>query len=144
MTESAAVVKRLETMLKRQTQKLNAYGRLLEKEAEAINSLDFEKLISQQEVEQSLIQEILALDKVIVSLEKLYQSSPQVPGIESLREELTRTRQKVWAENNKNQQLAQTKLTGLKKERDQLKKHKQNPSSPYSQVPPPSLVDISY
>ena len=150
MRQITAIQKRLSLLLTRQIQKLDLYACLLEKEYTAINGMDVEKLTSQQQAEKLLIDELVALEKVIVPLEKMYQKfgTTLESDVSLLKLKFLRLRENVLARNARNRQLAEIKLADLKEERLQLRKNKLHTfaayNSPYCQPANPALVDIMH
>ncbi len=142
--ESLHILKRLRQCLLQQREKFSSYLNLLAVEEKAIISGDAEKIENHIQLEQSIVQEIFTLQQVINPLEDLY-SRAYPEGEESIPElkgSLDRLREKVLLRNESNRRLLKEQLNDLLKEIKCLKRRYRN-SSPYSNIPVPSLVDIT-
>ena len=138
-----AILKRLREMLLRQREKFQAYLSLLEQQESAIRNDEPEKLLAQAEMEQSIIEGIFTLNKVIEPLETLYQAA--YPRAEStvprLKATLEAMAQQVFAHNAKNRHLLKSRMNDLRQEISSLRSWPKA-VSPFAEVVP-SLVDIT-
>jgi hypothetical protein len=138
-----AILKRLREMLLRQREKFQAYLSLLEQQESAIRNDEPEKLLAQAEMEQSIIEGIFTLNKVIEPLETLYQAA--YPRAEStvprLKATLEAMAQQVFAHNATNRHLLKSRMNDLRQEISSLRSWPKA-VSPFAEVVP-SLVDIT-
>lgn len=140
-------------MLVRQRDKFAGYLELLEREEEAIQAGDAERLASYVELEQSVITEICVLRKVIDPLEGLYQAAyplggrlyrpTESPGeIGELKATLERMGAEVLERNARNRAALRVKVDELRLEIAALRRWP-GPRSSFAAAPDaPSLVDI--
>jgi len=141
--QKIAVLKRLREMLLRQKEKLQDYLHLLEQEEGSIVLGETEKLLSQVEMEQTIIADIFTLKRVIAPLETLYHAA--YPGREStvpaLKEALEDMGRQVMARNGRNRELLRERMDELRREITSLRTWPKA-GSPFAEVVP-SLVDIT-
>jgi len=140
---NVAVLRKLRDMLARQREKFGAYLRLLECEGDSIEKGDTEKLLSQVEMEKSLIADIFTLRKVIAPLEAIYQSSYPA-GAETTVPRLNATLDamgtEIIARNAKNRQRLRERMEELRSEIASLRAWPK--ASPYAAAAP-GLIDIT-
>jgi flagellar biosynthesis/type III secretory pathway chaperone len=141
--QRVAILKRLREMLQRQRGKFQSYLALLEKEQEAIERGDAERLLAQVEMEQSIISEIFTLKKAIAPLEDLYQAAyPErettIPGLKTTLEKMG---EQIIAHNAINRALLREKMEDLRHEVALLRAWPKR-ASPFAEAVP-SLVDIT-
>ena len=141
---NVAVLRKLRDMLSRQREKFGAYLRLLECEGDSIEQGDAEKLLSQVEMEKSLIADIFTLRKVIAPLEAIYQSSypagseATVPRLNAM---LDAMGTEIIARNAKNRQRLRERMEDLRTEIASLRAWPKA-ASPYAATAP-GLIDIT-
>jgi hypothetical protein len=142
--QNVAILKRLREMLARQREKFGSYLRLLECEGEAIEQGDSEKLLSQVEMEQSIIAEIFTLKKAIAPLESLYQAHYPA-GTEATIPKLKTTLEKMGAEilahNVRNRERLRERMDDMRREITSLRSWPKT-ASPFAEVTP-GLIDIT-
>ncbi|MGA2639402.1 MAG: flagellar export chaperone FlgN [Spirochaetia bacterium] len=142
--QNVAVLRRLRAMLARQREKFDAYLRLLECEGEAIENGDSDKLLTQVEMEQSIIAEIFTLKKVIAPLESLYQASYPAgteATIPRLKSALSEMGAEILAHNGRNRQRLRERMEDVRREITSLRSWPKT-GSPYAEVTP-GLIDIT-
>jgi flagellar biosynthesis/type III secretory pathway chaperone len=141
--ENVAVLKRLREMLSRQREKLGSYLVLLEKEKDAIQRGDSTLLLTQVEMEKSIIQDLAVLKKVIAPLSTLYQAAypASEETIPRLKATLDTMHNDVIVRNARNRQLLREKMDQLRGEISSLRAWPKD-ASPYAEVAP-GLVDIT-
>jgi hypothetical protein len=140
---NAAVLRRLREMLARQREKLGTYLRLLECEGDSIEQGDAEKLLSQVEMEKSLIADIFTLRKVIEPLQAIYHSaypSGSEGSVPRLNATLEAMGTEIIARNAKNRQRLRERMEELRTEIATLRKWPR--TSPWAAAAP-GLVDIT-
>jgi flagellar biosynthesis/type III secretory pathway chaperone len=144
IAQNVAVLTRLRDMLARQREKFASYLRLLECEEESIRKGDSEKLLSQVEMEQSIIAEIFTLKKVIAPLEVLYQAhypagtETTIPRLKSALEQMG---VEILAHNGRNRQMLKERMDDMRREIASLRSWPKA-ASPFAEVTP-GLIDIT-
>ena len=141
--QKVALLKRLREMLQRQREKFQGYLVLLEQEESSIAKGDADTLLTQVEMEKSIIADIFALKKVIEPLETLYQAAyprteQTVPRLKATLEKMS---EQVIAHNEKNRALLRARMDDLRLEIASLRAWPRV-SSGFAQ-PTPGLVDIT-
>jgi hypothetical protein len=141
--QNVAVLRRLREMLSRQRDALGAYLDLLEHEKDSIERNDTTLLLSQVEMERSVIENLESLRKVIAPLEDLYRQAypaaeQTVPRLQSSLDAMQR---EVVARNERNRQLLRDRMEELRHEITSLRGWPRE-GSPYAEVEP-TLVDIT-
>ncbi len=141
--QRVALLKRLRDMLQRQREKFQGYLSLLEQEESSIARGDAETLLTQVEMEKSIIADIFSLKKVIEPLENLYQAAyPRAEEtVPRLKATLDRMSEQVIAHNAKNRALLRARMDDLRLEIASLRAWPRGSSS-FSPVTP-GLVDIT-
>ncbi|HEY9594305.1 MAG TPA: flagellar biosynthesis protein FlgN [Spirochaetia bacterium] len=141
--QNIAVLKRLREMLSRQRDALGAYLSLLENEKASIERNDTTLLLSQVEMERSVIENLASLRKVIVPLEALYREA--YPAAEEtvprLKASLDAMQKEVIARNEHNRRLLRERMEELRGEITSLRGWPRE-GSPFTEVAP-TLVDIT-
>jgi len=121
--ERVAILRRLRTLLEQQRTKFQEYLSVLEMQESKISEEDADALIAHSELEAQIVRGIGSLQKVIVPMQKLYQSTnaasynPQeaVPVAE-IQNDLTRLQTQVLMQNEKNRELLRTHITQIKRQ----------------------------
>jgi hypothetical protein len=142
--QNVAILKRLREMLFRQREKFGSYLHLLECEGEAIEQGDSERLLSQVELEQSLIAEIFTLKKVIAPLESLYQAhypAGTEATIPKLKTTLEKMGSEIHAHNVRNRERLRERMDDMRREITSLRRWPKT-ASPFAEVTP-GLIDIT-
>jgi hypothetical protein len=139
--EKIAILKRLRDMLVRQRGRFQQYLDLLEREQDSIARGDAESLLTQVEMEQSIIAEIFTLRKVIAPLEVLYQAA--YPGTEDtvprLKAALASMGTEIAARNARNRRILKDRMDDLRAEIGALRTW---PKTAFA-APAPSIIDIT-
>jgi hypothetical protein len=148
-----AVLKRFRELLRAQRDRFREYLHVLDKQKDIIEKGRAEDLITHVELEEQIVSDIFAIQKVINPLEDMYHTltgaaspalpdaaSAELPGLKSALEAL-KTEAAVRSERNK--RLLSKRMEEL---RSEIKSLRNNPykaqRSVYSDSPPPSLIDI--
>ena len=144
ITDRVAVLKKLRDALLSQREKFRRYLTVLEHQQQDIFEEDSEKLEAHVELEQSIVREIYAVQKVIDPLQDMYrmnypQRESEIPAIE---ESLARLQERVLQRNRKNQNLLRDHMATLRHRIDDVRAVRARRSS-FSGQPTPSLVDIT-
>lgn len=142
--ERIMLLKKLKETLLCQRDKFRNYLDLLEKEEAVIIDNDMEKLEHHIQLEQSIVQEIYVIQRVINPLEDMYrvafpEKEATIPKLKISLEEL---KGMVKGRNLKNRLLLKERMENL---RLQIKNLPRNfiAVSPYANIGVPSMVDIS-
>lgn len=139
LDERVAILKRFRTLLEQQRAKFREYLNVLELQEGKINAEDAEALMAHSELEAQIVAGISSLQKVIVPMQKLYDSSkaasynPQdaIP-VELLQKDLTDLQNKVLAQNEKNRALLRTRISDIKQQMNVMKNPYRNIKSVYA------------
>lgn len=144
LDQRVRILKRLRRMLLAQRDKFRQYLGILEHEERAILERDVDRLTRHIEIEQGIVREIFALQKVIGPLDDLYREAfPDGENeIPPLRESLRHLQEQVLKRNEMNRNLLREKMDHLREQIDQLRIPKAK-KSPYGKTPPPTMVDLS-
>ena len=147
LNERVAILRRFRTLLEQQRGKFREYLTVLEKQQDSISSENTEALLAHTELEQQVVKNLMNLQKVIVPMKKMYQSS--VPDIEQDKEineiqnELTSLQERVLAQNKINRDLLRVHLDQIKMQLSNIKNPYRNLHSVYAQKQPVSqLVEV--
>lgn len=142
--ERIMLLKKLKETLLCQRDKFRNYLDLLEKEEAVIIDDDMEKLEHHIQLEQSIVQEIHVIQRVINPLEDMYRVAfPEKEAtIPELKISLEKLKDMVKGRNLKNRLLLKERMENL---RLQIKNLPRNfiAVSPYANIGVPSMVDIS-
>ena len=150
--ERVAVLKRFKILLETQRNKFQEYLNVLEKQASSIETEDAESLKIHTEIENEVVNNIKNLQKVIVPMSELYNSSSreffssqsEEKSLDDLQKELSVLKEKVQNQNEKNRALLKVKMTKIKTQIDSFKNPYRNAKSVYTkQTASPSLVEIN-
>lgn len=137
------LLKRFRLMLEQQRQKFRNYLSVLDSQEKAMEEGDIEKVSIHGEIEQSILSEILSLQKVIDPLQEMYHHN--FPGgdreITELQESLGRLQHQVLERNQatrdyliQQKDLLQQKISSLRFPRSHNKI--------YGRAPQPTMLDI--
>ncbi len=142
--ERVMLLKKLRETLLRQRDKFRNYLNLLEKEEAAIINDDMEKLEQHIQLEQSIIQEIYSIQRVINPLEDMYRVAfPEKEAtIPELKISLEKLKGMVTGRNLKNRILLKERMENLRLQIKNLPRAF-TAASPYATIGVPSMVDIS-
>lgn len=117
-----AVLKRFRVLLEQQRAKFQEYLNVLELQENKINQDDADSIIAHSDLESQIVSGINSLQKVIIPMQKLYESSSSSykhydsEPITKLQSDLSNLRTRVIAQNEKNQNLLKNRMIGLRKE----------------------------
>ncbi|MBA7536167.1 hypothetical protein ES705_28430 [subsurface metagenome] len=142
--ERVMLLKKLRETLLRQRDKFRNYLNLLEKEEAAIIDDDMEKLEQHIQLEQSIIQEIYSIQRVINPLEDMYRVAfPEKEAtIPELKISLEKLKGMITGRNLKNRNLLKERMENLRLQIKNLPRAF-TAVSPYANIGVPSMVDIS-
>lgn len=150
LDERVAILRRLRTLLEQQRTKFREYLTVLELQESKISSEDADALIAHSELETQIVAGISSLQKVIVPMQKLYQSSQAATyspkdaiPVNQLQNELSNLQIQVLKQNEKNRDLLRSHIDEIKKQMVEFKNPYRNIKSVYAEkVSTGSLVQI--
>jgi hypothetical protein len=151
LDERVAILRRFRTLLEQQRTKFREYLNVLELQESKISAEDADALIAHSELEAQIVAGIGSLQKVIVPMQKLYQSSkaatynPQdAQPVDELQNDLTKLQEQVLQQNEKNRALLRSHIVEIRKQMVELKNPYRNHNSIYAEkVKTGSLVEIN-
>ena len=138
LEERVAILRRFRTLLEQQRAKFQEYLTVLEKQEDSINAEDTNAIIHHAELEQEVVQGIRNLQKVIVPMNELYNSSAKGTHEEadrtlaSIQGELNRLQSRVLEQNQKNRELLKCHLIQIRAQLDSFKNPYRNLKSVYA------------
>lgn len=138
LNERVAILRRFRTLLEAQRQKFKDYLDVLEKQENYIEHDNTEALAAHAELEQEIVKGISNLQKVIVPMSEMYDSTRGAirdsdrKSVETIQKDLSRLQGKVLEQNEKNRELLRTHLIQLRTQIDGLKNPYRNVSSVYA------------
>ncbi len=138
LEERVAILRRFRTLLEQQRAKFQEYLTVLEKQENSIEAEDTNAIISHAELEQQVVAGIRNLQKVIVPMSELYNSSAKGTHEESdkvlasIQGELNRLQSKVLEQNQKNRELLKSHLIQIRAQLDNFKNPYRNVRSVYA------------
>lgn len=114
-----AILNRFKSLLQEQREKFSQYLFVLEKQENEIEKSNVEAIVQHKEIENSIIENILNVQKVIEPIEKMYYIvNPEASDVDvtRLKDDLGRLQEAVLMQNEKNQTMLQTKMSELNQE----------------------------
>lgn len=138
LEERVAILRRFRTLLEQQRAKFQEYLTVLEKQEDSITAEDTNAIIHHAELEQQVVQGIRNLQKVIVPMSELYNSSAKGTHEEadktlaSIQGELNRLQSRVLEQNQKNRELLKCHLIQIRAQLDNFKNPYRNLKSVYA------------
>lgn len=150
LEERIAILRRFRTLLEQQRTKFREYLNVLEQQESKISAEDADALIAHSELEAQIVAGIGSLQKVIVPMQKLYQSSnaasynptDAVP-VDELQNDLAKLQQQVLIQNERNRALLRSHITDIKRQLNDFQNPYRTIKSVYSEkVSTGSLVQI--
>lgn len=141
--ERVQLLKRFRTMLEEQRKKFRSYLQVLDHQEKAAEAGDADRMVQYAEMEQTILGQILSMQKVIDPLQDLYHDS--FPGgdreISELQQSLVRLQAKVMEKNEETRAFLQRKKEELA-ERIKSLRIPQSKRSVYANSQTPSLLDM--
>lgn len=146
ISKRVAVLNRLKALLEQQRLAFREYLTVLEKQEKSISSENTEYILQHTDLEQSILDTIVTIQKVIDPLEYMYTDLYKDTGdsdIPRLTTDLNDLRQKVLSQNEKNRALLQTYTTGLRQQLASLHRPYAHKESIYADMEDSAaLVDL--
>lgn len=141
--ERVAILKRFRSLLEQQREKFREYLASLEAQESCIELNDTSALLAHAELEQQVVANIASLQKVIVPMNELYNSSNAASvsaeadeSVRKVQDELSSLQTKVLAQNEKNRKLLRMSIDLVKQQMSQLKNPYRNTQSIYAMAQP--------
>lgn len=147
ISKRVAVLKRLRALLEQQRRAFREYLTVLEKQEAGITVENADAVMQHTELEQSILDNIGTIQKVIDPLEYMYLhfcNNTQDSDILRLKTDLDNLQKRVVEQNKKNCALLQTHMNGLRTQLVSLKRPYAHRESVYAgQAEAAALVDVS-
>ena len=150
--ERIAILRRFRALLEQQRNKFREYLDVLEKQQSAIENGDTEAMLAHTELEQQIVANIGSLQKVIIPMEKLYESksAPVLGGgktedaafIPHLKTDLIKLQQEVLIRNRQNCEMLRSNMAEMKTRMAMFKNPYKNNRSVYANSSTASLVNL--
>lgn len=141
--ERVAILKRFRTLLEKQREKFREYLASLEAQEKFIESNNTNAIVAHAELEQQVVANISSLQKVIVPMGELYNSTnasnvsaEAKKSIEEVQKDLTVLQEKVLQQNEKNRKLLRMSIDLVKEQIAQIKNPYKNTQSIYAMSEP--------
>jgi uncharacterized small protein (DUF1192 family) len=143
--ERVAVLKRFRELLVRQREKFSDYMNVLEHQRSDIEKGDVDALVAHVDLEQGIVSEIFAVQKVIEPLEDMYRAvyaGSEPEGVAELRTTLATLKDEVVVRNSENRALLKQRMEMLRHEVVSLKNPYAKRKSVYASAAEPTSLDI--
>ncbi len=145
LDQRVLVLKRFRELLVRQREKFNSYLDVLSRQKSDIENGDVDDLVAHVEVEQSIVAEIFAVQKVIDPLEDMYRAAyrgAEPDGISDLKSTLALLKDEVVAKNEENRALLKQRMEMLRHQIMQISNPYTKKKSVYAEPAEPRSLDI--
>ncbi len=146
LDDRVSVLKRFRELLVRQRDKFNEYMNVLDHQKTDIEKGDVDALVAHVEMEQAMVAEIFAVQKVIDPLQDMYRAAykgAEPEGLPELRESLSLLKNEVVVRNSENRALLKQRMEMLRHEMMTINNPYAKRKSVYSEGPEPKALDIS-
>lgn len=145
LDQRVSVLKRFRELLVRQRNKFNDYMALLERQRTDIETGDVDALVDHVEIEQGIVADIFAVQKVIDPLEDMYRAThagTEPDGITELRSTLDELKDEVVVRNAQNRALLKQRMDMLRHEVMSINNPYAKRKSVYASAAEPTALDI--
>jgi hypothetical protein len=145
LAQRVAILKRFRELLQEQRTRFNDYLTVLDKQKDVIERGDAAALTAHVELEEKIVADIGAIQKVVEPLESLYRAGrpDHDADVPELKKALAELREEALARSSRNRQLLSEHMDGVRRE---LRGLRNNPfaarRSVYSDAGGASLVDL--
>jgi len=146
LDERVSVLKRFRELLVRQRDKFKDYMTVLDRQRTDIEKGDVDALVAHVEMEQGMVAEIFAVQKVIDPLEDMYRAAYkglEPEGLPELKESLSALKNEVVVRNTENRALLKQRMEMLRHEMMSINNPYSKRKSVYSGSSEPKALDIS-
>jgi tRNA A37 N6-isopentenylltransferase MiaA len=143
--ERVSILKKLREYLTKKRDRLYSYLEVLDHEEEDILKEDAEKLKMHTEVEENIVKEIYAFQKVIDPLEEMYRTAYPAKDQEMsrLKESLKHIQDEALKRSKRNQKLLAESMEEVRNEIRSLRKINKNRPLYDADTQLPSMIDIT-
>ncbi|MDR0731371.1 MAG: flagellar biosynthesis protein FlgN [Treponema sp.] len=150
INQRVAVLRRFRALLVEQRDRFRAYLAELDKQKDVIETGSAEELIAHVAMEEKIVADIFAIQKVIVPLDMMYHSAPDSSGaateVQGLKNALDNLKNEAVIRSNRNKDILSQRMLEIREEIKFLRTNLRRPGGSYA--PPnrpggPSLVDIT-
>lgn len=143
--ERVAILKNLRDYLTKKRDRLYTYLEVLDHEEEDILRDDAEKLKAHTEVEQNIVKEIYAFQKVMDPLEEMYRAAypSKDPETSRLKQTIKHIQDEVLKRSKRNQKLLAERMEEVRNEVRSLRKINKNRPLYGADAQLPSMIDIT-
>lgn len=136
LDERVATLKHFRKLLEQQRAKFQEYLTVLEKQQDSISTENTDALVAHTEMEQQVVKSITNLQKVIVPMQKMYNTAvgngKPDEGIEVIQKELNNLQSKVLKQNEKNRELLKCHIVELRSRIKNFQNPYRNSASVYA------------
>lgn len=145
LDQRVAVLRRFRELLVRQREKFSDYLGLLDRQRADIEKGDVDALVAHVELEQGIVGEIFAVQKVIDPLEDMYKAAykgAEPEGVSELRSTLSVLRDEVAGRNAENRALLKQRMDMLRRQIMTVGNPYAKRTSVYGAAAEPKALDI--
>ncbi|MDR2376698.1 MAG: flagellar biosynthesis protein FlgN [Treponema sp.] len=152
LNQRVAILHRFRALLTEQRDRFRAYLEELDKQKDVIETGSAEELIAHVAMEEKIVADIFAIQKVIVPLDTMYRnfSVPDSPGseigVQGLKSALDSLKKEAVIRSNRNKDMLSRRMLEIREEIASLRANPRRPGGSYAPLNRPggpSLVDIT-
>jgi hypothetical protein len=150
LDQRVAILRRFRALLAEQRERFRAYLEELDKQKDVIENGNTEELIAHVEMEEKIVADIFAIQKVITPLDRMYQglSAPDRSGgeaeVQGLKSALDSLKKEAVLRSSRNKETLSRRMLEIREEIKTLRTNSYRPGvAPLSRPAGPSLVDIT-
>ncbi|MDR0668632.1 MAG: flagellar biosynthesis protein FlgN [Treponema sp.] len=150
LNQRIAILRRFRTLLVEQRDRFRAYLEELDQQKDVIETGSAEELIAHVAMEEKIVADIFAIQKVIVPLDTMYHSAPDSSGAEAevqgLKSALDNLKKEAVIRSNRNKDILSRRMMEIREEIKSLRANPRRPGGNYAPLTRPggpSLVDIT-
>jgi hypothetical protein len=148
LSQRVAVLRRFRELLTEQRDRFRTYLEELDKQKDLIETGSAEQLIAHVEMEERIVADIFAIEKVIKPLDEMYRTlSPEHEGgVQDLKSTLDSLKKEAAIRSGRNKDILSRRMLEIREEIKTLRAKPYRPGgnyAPLSRPAGPSLVDIT-
>jgi hypothetical protein len=150
LSQRVAILRRFRALLVEQRDHFRAYLEELDRQKDVIETGSTEQLIAHVELEEKIVADIFAIQKVIAPLDEMYRAAGGPPPgktdeVRSLKSALEGLKKEAAVRSDRNKGILSRRMAEIRKEIESLRANPYRPRGAYSARPPaaPALIDIS-
>ncbi|MDR0730501.1 MAG: flagellar biosynthesis protein FlgN [Treponema sp.] len=155
LNRRVAILRRFRALLAEQRDRFRAYLEELDRQKDVIERGSAEQLIAHVELEEKIVADIFAIQKVIDPMDEMYRAAggppaggpafktDEVRGLNSALEDLKR---EAAVRSSRNKGILSRRMAEIREEIESLRANPRRPGGAYSagnRAPLPALIDIS-